>query len=131
MRWKASQKHLMVWREQSANISNGHLIYFSKNDVSLLSQTLLSVLIQNPVHCISTPSRPCPLESLAATALISNLPAIPPTPGAKCQTSDSLTQHVGATAEPWSSPMALPKPLPGSLCLRLRKDITQKLQEFH
>lgn len=70
-------------------------------------------------------------------ALIPNLPAIPPTPGAKCQTSDSLTQHVGATAEPWSSPMSLPKrvavlrPLPGSLCLHLRKDITQKLQELN
>ena len=74
---------------------------------------------QNLIICVDTRPSSMPQHFLLAQlcggpwqlpALFPNLPAVPPTPGAKCQASDSLTQHLGAPAEPKSSPMALPKP---------------------
>lgn len=114
VRWEASQKHLMLWRAQSASISNGHLIYFSKNDVSLLSQTLLSVLIQDPVHYISTPSRPCPVESLAATCPHSQPTCHPSYPRGQMpnlrQSHPACRSHSRALVQPHGSPQTCGSP---------------------
>lgn len=91
-----------------------HLIYFSKNDVSLLSQTLLSVLIQDPVHYISTPSRPCPVESLAATCPHSQPTCYPSYPRGQMpnlsQSHPACRSHSRALVQPHGSPQTCGSP---------------------
>lgn len=91
----AFQEHLVVERDQSATISMGYVIHFSRSYVSLLPKSHYLWWHQTQLNASalrhSAPLLgPCSMEDPGSHLPSSpTLPAVLPTPGGECQTSNS------------------------------------------